>query len=62
MSTAQRTPKAQIYNEMHGLLVQVGKHYCDKKDPKCNLCPLGPLLPSPKRFRTSSDRVGRLGR
>jgi len=44
MSTAQRTPLAQVYNEMHGLFVQVGKHYCLKRAPKCETCPLGPLL------------------
>ncbi|MFZ0912314.1 MAG: base excision DNA repair protein [Candidatus Korobacteraceae bacterium] len=45
MSTAQRSPLAQVYNEMHGLLVQVGKHYCLKQQPKCEVCPLGSLLP-----------------
>src|SRR5271157_2472819 len=43
MSTAQRSPLAQVYNEMHGLLVQVGKHYCQKSEPKCEVCPLGPM-------------------
>jgi endonuclease-3 related protein len=45
MSTAQRSPMAQVYNEMHGLLVQVGKHYCLKQQPKCQVCPLGSMLP-----------------
>jgi len=45
MSTAQRSPLAQVYNEMHGLLVQVGKHYCLKQEPKCEACPLRSLLP-----------------
>ena len=45
MSTAQRSPLAQVYNEMHGLLVQVGKHYCLKQQPKCEICPLGSMLP-----------------
>jgi endonuclease-3 related protein len=45
MSTAQRSPRAQVYNEMHGLLVQVGKHYCLKQQPKCEICPLGSMLP-----------------
>jgi endonuclease-3 related protein len=45
MSTAQRSPLAQVYNEMHGLLVQVGKHYCLKQQPKCEVCPLGSMLP-----------------
>ncbi len=45
MSTAQRSPRAQVYNEMHGLLVQVGKHYCLKRQPRCEVCPLGSMLP-----------------
>jgi endonuclease III related protein len=44
MSLAQRSPRSQTYNEMHGLLVQVGKRYCLKSDPKCELCPLGSML------------------
>ena len=35
-------------NEMHGLLVQVGKHYCRKSEPRCELCPLQSLLPERK--------------
>ncbi|MGB8886754.1 MAG: base excision DNA repair protein [Candidatus Korobacteraceae bacterium] len=45
MSQAKRSPRAQIYNEMHGLLVQVGKHYCYKEKPDCEACPLRGLLP-----------------
>jgi endonuclease III related protein len=44
MSIAQRSPLAQVYNEMHGLFVQVGKHYCLKRKPKCEVCPLGSML------------------
>jgi endonuclease-3 related protein len=45
MSSAERSSRAQVYNEMHGLLVQVGKHYCLKQEARCETCPLGPLLP-----------------
>ncbi len=45
MSQLQGTALAQIYNEMHGLLVQVGKHYCYKTNPDCQNCPLRSLLP-----------------
>jgi endonuclease-3 related protein len=45
MSTALRSPRSQIYNEMHGLFVQVGKHYCEKLEPRCRHCPLRDLLP-----------------
>ncbi len=44
MSSAPRQPLAQVYNEMHGLFVQLGKHYCSVRDPKCETCPLGPML------------------
>ena len=47
MSCAIRTPLAQVYNEMHGLMVQVGKHYCRKQQPKCDVCPLGAMLIRP---------------
>jgi endonuclease III related protein len=47
MSTAARSPLAQAFNEMHGLFVQVGKHYCAKGDPKCDACPLGEMLNNP---------------
>ena len=45
MSEQQRSPLAQTYNEMHGLFVQLGKHYCYKKSPACESCPLQSLLP-----------------
>ena len=34
----------QIYNELHALLVQVGKEHC-RKTPRCESCPLAELLP-----------------
>jgi len=45
MSLAARAPLAQVFNEMHGLIVGVGKKYCLKSSPKCDECPLKPLLP-----------------
>lgn len=48
MSTSKRTALVQIYNEMHGLIVGVGKNYCGKSKPKCDECPLHPFLPSAK--------------
>lgn len=48
MSTARRTALVQIYNEMHGLIVGVGKHFCGKSQPQCDACPLQPFLPSGK--------------
>jgi endonuclease III related protein len=45
MSTAERTALTQVYNEMHGLIVGVGKHYCRKSQPRCEECPLRRFLP-----------------
>jgi endonuclease III related protein len=44
MSTAKRTTIAQAYNEMHGLIVGVGKNYCRKSVPRCEECPLREFL------------------
>ena len=48
MSAAQRTALVQVYNEMHGLIVGVGKYHCGKSQPRCDQCPLQPFLPSIK--------------
>jgi len=45
MSMARRTALAQVYNEMHGLIVGVGKLYCKKSKAACEECPLRPFLP-----------------
>jgi len=45
MSTARRTALTQVYNEMHGLIVGVGKNYCRKSQPRCDQCPLQKFLP-----------------
>lgn len=45
VSTAKRDNLVQIFNEMHGLLVGVGKDYCLKSQPQCELCPLQKFLP-----------------
>lgn len=34
-----------LYNEYHALIVDVGKDYCRKTNPKCDTCPLADLLP-----------------
>ncbi len=44
MSRAKRSVLAQIYNEMHGLLVGVGKNYCLKSKAQCDTCPLQPFI------------------
>ncbi|HKN17471.1 MAG TPA: hypothetical protein VJX47_11030 [Candidatus Sulfotelmatobacter sp.] len=45
MSAAKRAALTQVYNEMHGLIVGVGKNYCRKSQAHCDGCPLQPFLP-----------------
>jgi len=39
-SRMRRSPLAQVFNEMHGLIVRVGKNHCLKALPRCHECPL----------------------
>jgi endonuclease-3 related protein len=48
MSTAARPPAAQVFNEMHALLVGVGKNYCKTSQSECEHCPLQRFLPRPQ--------------
>jgi endonuclease III related protein len=45
MSARERSARTQIYNEMHGLIVGVGKNYCKKSLARCEGCPLRSFLP-----------------
>ena len=45
MSSAEFSPVARRYNEMHALLVAVGHQYCHKSEARCEHCPLAPFLP-----------------
>ena len=45
MITTERPALVQVYNEMHGLIVGVGKIYCRKSQAKCDGCPLQSFLP-----------------
>ncbi len=49
MSLAKRTGLVQVYNEMHGLIVGVGKNYCRKSQGRCDECPLRMFLPEIKQ-------------
>ena len=49
MSRVARTARVQVYNEMHGLIVGVGKNYCGKSQTRCDECPLQRFLPEPKK-------------
>ena len=48
MSKGARSPLVQRSNEMHGLLVGVGKNYCLKSQSQCEQCPLQKFLPQAK--------------
>ncbi|MBZ5667621.1 MAG: endonuclease III domain-containing protein [Acidobacteriia bacterium] len=48
VSTAPRPALAQVFNEMHGLIVGVGKTYCLKSQSRCDQCPLQKFLPEAK--------------
>lgn len=39
---------AQLYNDYHALLVQVGKHWCRPREARCDQCPLESFLPKGK--------------
>jgi len=40
-----RSPRAQVFNEMHAMIVGIGKNYCLKTAPLCEVCPLKEYLP-----------------
>jgi endonuclease-3 related protein len=36
----------KLFNEYHALLVHTGKHFCHKRQPDCQSCPLQQFLPA----------------
>ena len=36
---------ARLFNEFHALIVNTGKNWCRKREPRCTECPLSSLLP-----------------
>jgi endonuclease-3 related protein len=38
--------EAELFNEFHALIVNTGKNWCRKSAPRCEECPLRPLLPA----------------
>jgi endonuclease III related protein len=46
MSTAVRSTTAQVFNEMHGLIVSAAKSHCTKRNPSCEAYPLQHFLPA----------------
>jgi endonuclease-3 related protein len=41
---------SQLFNEFHALIVNTGKNWCRKKEPRCAECPLCSLLPATSPF------------
>ena len=39
----------KLWNEFHALIVNVGKNWCRKRQPKCKECPLGAFLTDAQR-------------
>jgi endonuclease III related protein len=46
MFEAALPPDPQLLNEFHALVVNTGKNWCRKGEPRCGECPLGSLLPA----------------
>jgi endonuclease-3 related protein len=47
---------AALYNEFHALLVNVGKNWCRKHQPRCGECPLLPHLPEDSALRSLAEQ------
>jgi endonuclease-3 related protein len=57
MSEQSRSSQAQAFNEMHALLVQVGKEYCHRSRALCERCPLKYDLPQKGVTLESSVKI-----
>ncbi|HTC65350.1 MAG TPA: hypothetical protein VK709_21095 [Candidatus Saccharimonadales bacterium] len=49
--------QAELFNEFHALIVNTGKSWCRKSVPRCEGCPLRPLLPANSRFAILQELV-----
>ncbi len=47
-STLPHDPR--LFNEFHALVVNIGKNWCRKREPRCGECPLATLLPADSPF------------
>jgi endonuclease-3 related protein len=54
LSLPPRAARLDYWQDYHAQLVMVGKHFCRSRQPRCEECPLRPLLP---RVRESSTRT-----
>jgi endonuclease-3 related protein len=51
ISEERRSDRAQLFNEMHGLIVGVAKNYCQSRRALCDACPLNVCLDKPVHLR-----------
>ena len=49
--------QAELFNEFHALIVNTGKTWCRKSAPRCDGCPLRPLLPADSPLSTIADAL-----
>jgi len=60
VSEVTRSAVVQVFNEMHGLLVGVGKNYCLKSQMRCDACPLREFLPTSNIPQSREGKSARL--
>jgi endonuclease-3 related protein len=48
---------ARLYNEFHALIVNAGKNWCRKREPRCAECPLHDFLPANSLLRSQPARL-----
>jgi endonuclease III related protein len=48
-------PRPELFNEFHALIVNTGKIWCRKSAPRCEGCPLRPLLPASSPLSLTSE-------
>ncbi len=61
MSMRKRSAVTQTYNDMHGLIVNVGKHFCLKSIALCEQCPLQIFMPNRNEGAPSFARFAKGG-
>jgi endonuclease III related protein len=49
--------RPELFNEFHALIVNTGKNWCRKSAPRCEECPLRPLLPANSPLSIFSQTV-----
>jgi endonuclease III related protein len=56
----QKSGAAQLdyWQDYHAQLVMIGKHFCRTRAPRCDACPLKPLLPRKRPSRLAATQWG----